>query len=110
MSLQWPLLALQNNDSAFYFNITFNGNPLPLAPYTVKAYQKASSSASDASGITYTVGSGLTIINAPLGQVKLIIPHGNVTTAGIQWWHLDLIDASAGVYTVFYGPLTIKAI
>ena len=110
MSLFLPLFALQNNDTAFYLNVTFNRKILDLTPYTVKAYQKASQTVTDASGTTYTVGAGLTIISAPLGQVKLVIPHANVPAAGAQWWHLDLIDGSGGVYTVFYGTLTVKAV
>ena len=110
MSVQIPLLALQNNDTAYYFKITFNGAILDLTPYTVKAYQKASQTALDSSGITYQVGSGITVTSAPLGQVKLIVPHANVTAPGVQWWHLDLIDVASSVFTVFYGPFTIKAI
>ena len=110
MSLYLPLFALQNNDTSYYFNITFNGKILNLTPYTVKAYQKSSAAALDSSGTTYTVGSGLTMISAALGQVKLVIPHGNVATPGIQWWRLDIIDGSSSVYTVMYGSLTIKAV
>lgn len=110
MSLYFPLTALVNNDTAYYFNITFNGKPLALTSYTIKAYQKASATATDASGVTYTVGAGITVINSPLGQVKLIIPHANVTTPGTQWWHLDLIDGAGGVYTCFYGALTVKSV
>jgi hypothetical protein len=110
VSVYLPLMALQNNDTAFYFNVTFNDKILNLTPYTVKAFQKASANVTDASGITYMAGSGLTILSAPLGQVKLVIPHANVPVMGTQWWHLDLVDGSGGVYTVFYGALTIKAV
>jgi hypothetical protein len=109
VSLQFPLFAIQGNDTAYYLNVTLNGKPLNLTLYTIKAYQKASATSTDASGTTYLVGSGLTVLNAALGQLRLIIPHANVATPGTQWWRLDIIDANSAVYTVFYGPLTIKA-
>lgn len=110
MSLYFPLFALQNNDTAYYFDVTFNGKPLNLTAYTVKAYQKASASAADGTGITYLVGSGLTVTNAALGQVKFVIPHANVPTQGTYWWRLDIIDTNSAVYTVFYGTLTVKGV
>ena len=110
MSTQVPLMALQGNDTAYYFDVTFNGDILDLTPYTVKVIQKASNAALDSSGTTYTVGAGITMINASLGQVKLVIPHANVTTAGTQWWRLDIVDGASNVFTVFYGALTIKAV
>jgi hypothetical protein len=110
MSLYKPLLALANNDNTFKMSVTLNGAILPLTNYTPKAYQKAQASSLDSSGTLYQVGSGLTIVNSALGQINLTIPHGNVTTPGTQWWHLDLVDGSGNVSTVFYGPLTIKAV
>lgn len=110
MSLYFPLLALTNNDTSFNLNVTFNQKPLSLTGYTIKAYQKATAATPDGSGILYQVGSGLTIVNASLGQLKLVIPHANVLTPGVQWWRLDLIDAGGLISTVFYGPLTIKSV
>lgn len=109
MSLYFQLFALQNNDTAYYLDVTFNGKPLDLTPYTIRAYQKASATVSDGSGITYQVGSGITVINMALGKLKLVVPHANATTPGTQWWRLDIIDSGGAVYTVFYGTLTIKA-
>jgi hypothetical protein len=110
MSLYQPIVALVNNDTTYNLNVTLNGKPLPLTGYTPKAYQKATATTPDASAIVYQVGSGLTVVNSNLGQLRLVIPHANLTTPGSQWWRLDLIDTNGGVYTVFYGTLTIKSV
>jgi hypothetical protein len=110
MSLYYPLTVLVGNDTNFYFDITFNGAILPLTLYTPKVIQKATAAALDSSGTTYGVGTGLTVVSAPLGQLKLTIPHANVGSPGVQWWRMDLVDGASDVFTVFYGPLTIKAV
>lgn len=110
MSLYMPLLALTNNDATYKLNVMLNQKPLNLAGYTIKAYLKATAATPDASAITYTVGSGITVTNSVLGQLTLTIPHTNLTTPGVQWWRLDLTDGSGLVSSVFYGPLTIKSV
>jgi hypothetical protein len=109
MSQYMPLMVLANSDTAFNLSVTLNGAILPLTGYTPKVYQKATKDALDSSGILYQVGTGLTIVNSALGQLKLVIPHTNVTASGTQWWKLTLTDTNGGIFPVFYGPLTIKA-
>lgn len=105
-----PLMTTVNSDKAFNFSLTLNGNILPLTGYTPKVYQKASQQADDGTAILYQVGTGLTIINSALGQLKLVIPHANVTVPGTQWWKLTLTDTNGSIFPVFFGPLAIKAI
>jgi hypothetical protein len=104
------LLALQNNDNIYNLSVTLNGAPLSLTGYTLKFYQKASDKATDASAITYLVGSGITVVNSALGQIRWTIPHANITAPGQQWWRLDLTDTNSAIHTAFYGPLVIKAV
>lgn len=110
MSVQWPLSANQNNDNNYYLDVTFNGAPLPLTGYTVHAYIKASQTTPDGSATIYNIGSGLSWVNQALGKLKFTIPHTATTTAGVQWWRLDIVDGNGNVFTVFFGPLTIKAV
>lgn len=109
MSLYWPLSALQNNDANFYITVTLNNETLNLTNFVPKVYQKATQNTPDGSATVYQVGSGLTWITQTLGKLKLTLPHANLTTAGAQWWRLDLTDTSGNVFTALYGPLTIKA-
>lgn len=109
MSVQWPLTAIQNNDNNYFLDVMFNGEPLNLTGYTPHAYIKASQTTSDGSATTYNIGSGLAWVNQNLGKLKFTIPHTATGTAGTMWWRLDIVDGSGNVYTVFYGPLTIKA-
>jgi hypothetical protein len=109
MSQYFPLMVLANSDTAFNLNVTLNGAILPLTGFTPKAYQKATKDALDSGATLYQVGSGLTIVSSALGQLKLVIPHANVTTSGVQWWKLTLTDTNNAIFVVFYGPLTIKA-
>jgi len=110
MSVQIPLVALQNNDNTYYLDVTFNGKPLDLTGYTPHAYVKATQTTPDGSATTYNIGSGLTWLTQTLGLLKFTIPHTAVTTPGTAWWRLDIVDGSGNVSTVFFGPVTIKAV
>lgn len=110
MSLYFPLLALTGNDSNYNLNVTLNRSPLSLSGYTPKIYQKATAGTPDGSAIVYQVGSGITVVNSGLGQIRWTIPHANLATPGTQWWRLDITDGGGLVSTVFYGPLTVKSV
>lgn len=110
MSVQWPLTAIQNNDNNYYLDVTFNNAALDLTGYTVHAYLKATQTTADGSATVFGIGSGLTWITQTLGKLKFTLPHTSTGTAGTQWWRLDITDGSGNVSTVFYGPVTIKAV
>lgn len=110
MSLQVPLTAIQGNDNNYYLDVTFNGDPLNLTGYTPHAYVKATQQTSDGSATIYNIGAGLAWVSQATGKLKFTLPHTAVTTAGIQWWRLDIVDGSGNVSTVFFGPLTVKAV
>lgn len=109
MSQYLPLMVIANSDTAFSISVTLNGAILPLTGYTPKVYQKTTKDALDSGSITYLVGTGLTIVNSALGQIKLVIPHANVTTPGTQWWKMTLTNGAGEIFPVLYGPLTIKS-
>lgn len=56
MSVQWPLMAIQNNDNNYYLDVTFNGDPLNLTGYTPHVYVKASQTTPDGSAVIYNIG------------------------------------------------------
>ena len=107
MALMINLSGYENNDSTFYLQVLYSEMPLSLSGYTPKLFVKASPTATDASGTTYTVGSGLTITNLSQGMITFVLPHTAATTAGTQWWRLDVVDSNSNVTTVMFGNLYI---
>lgn len=123
MSVNINLSALQSNDTTFVMQVTYNtapintpffgtATPFSMAGYTPKVLTKASSTTSDASATTYTVGSGLTLISSPLGEISWVLPHtaSIIQTPGTYWWRLDLADGSGNVGTAIYGNLYVLAV
>lgn len=109
MSLQVPLFTVVNNDAVFYPNVTLNGSALDLTGFTPTAYLKSAATVADDTGLSYTIDSGISVINPSLGQLEWDIPHADLATAAIMWWRLDLMDGSGNIFTSMYGPFTIKA-
>jgi hypothetical protein len=103
-------MVIQNNDNNYFLDVTLNGDPLNLTGYTPHAYLKASQTTSDGSATVYNIGAGLTWVNQLLGKLKFTIPHTATGTAGTMWWRLDIVDSNSNVFTVFFGPVTVKAV
>ena len=107
---QWQNLGvIENNDVLFSFNLTFNNSPLDVTNYVLSLVVKSSQAASDQSGTIYTVGSGLTVLNASLGQVSWRLPGSATGTPGQQWYRLDATGAIEGTITVMMGNLGVMA-
>jgi hypothetical protein len=107
----WQDLGVeQNNDVTFALTLTYNGAPFNPTGYTLSLVLKASETSTDVSGTTFTVGSGLTIINAALGQITWKLPHANTGTPGAQWWRLDAVDGSTNRTTLMMGNLAVQAV
>jgi hypothetical protein len=100
----------QNNDVTFDLYLTYNGAAFNPTGYTLTLYLKATETSTDASGTTFTVGAGLTIISAALGHITWKLPHANTGTAGGQWWHLDAVDGGSNRTTLMLGNLTVQAV
>lgn len=105
MSTWQDLSVVQNNDITFSFSLTLDGAYFPLAGYTVDVVVKASQSATDGSGTTFTP----TVTNAALGKVSWSLLHQYTATPGTEWYRLDAIDASNNRTTFFMGNLTVQA-
>jgi hypothetical protein len=102
--------AEQNNDVTFPFTLTTSSGAIfnPTGS-TLSLVLKASETAADNTGTTFTVGSGLTIVSAALGQVTWKLPHANTATPGTQWYRLDAVDASSNRTTLRVGVLSVQA-
>ena len=108
MSVQQNLQAVAGNDLKYHVAITLNGEQLNLTPYTPLAVLKASATATDASGTTFTIGSGLTYTYETFGGFDWVIPHADTTPAGLMWYRID-IDNGSTLVTAMYGNLTLIA-
>lgn len=108
MASRLDLAGVINNDLSFTFPVTSGGKPLNLTGYTVTLVVKASQTATDGSGTTYTVGSGLTVLSTVAGRVQLAIPHTATAIAGVTWYRLDVTTGGA-VSTAFVGSLTLMS-
>lgn len=107
---QWQdLTVIENNDVVFSLTLTFNNAPFNPTNYVLSLVLKPSETSADNTGVTFTVGSGLSIVNAALGQVNWTLPHANTGTPGQQWWRIDAVDASSNRTTLMFGHLTVMA-
>lgn len=80
-------------------------DPLSLTGLTLSLVLKASSTATDGSGITFTP----TITSSENGQWSQNIPGADLATAGTMWYRLDVIDGGGNPTTVNYGFVNILA-
>lgn len=115
MSANMPLSVLVNNDISFQLQLTTlaagtdNTVPLNITGMSLTFYIKASSTASDGTATTYTIGSGITVNTASLGLITVAIPHSQNTIVGSMWWRLD-INNSGLITTAMYGPYYVLAV
>jgi hypothetical protein len=110
MTTMINLSTYQGNDTKILISVTqapvSNVIPLNLAGLTLRFILKASQTATDASGTTYLAGTGVTVVNAALGQLSVAIPGSALSAAGALWWRLDIVTAGLTA-TALYGNLNI---
>jgi hypothetical protein len=107
VGVQSDIQAIVNNDVYLYLTITYNGAPLNLTGYTLKAYLKATRTTPDSEATVFTTSSGLTVTDAATGSVTWDIPHADLPDATNLWYRFDVIDASSEVFTSLYGNFTV---
>lgn len=110
MSMWRDLSVEQNNDRTFSLTLTVDSEPLNITSLTLSLVLKDSRTATDASGTTYTAGSGLTVVSALLGKVSWALPHAQTGTPGMKWWRIDVVDGAGNRTTVMLGNLIISAV
>lgn len=108
MTVRQDLAGVVNNDLLFTFSLTYNSLPLNLTGYTVTVVVKPSQVSADAAGVTYSIGSGLTMISALAGRFTLAIPRASTATPGATWYRVDVSNGS-GLYSALCGSLTLVA-
>lgn len=111
-----PLSVILGNDSSWNLQAFLNGSPVNLngsaspAPFTAKVVVKASQTATDGSGTTYTSGGAdLTIASGSQGLMTLVLPRSLWSAVGTQWYRCDLIDVNSNEYTILFGQITVLA-
>jgi hypothetical protein len=112
MAVTQNITVPQNNIVDLVIPVTYPlVNPWPAAkPYnltglTVSLVIKASATATDGSGTTYSC----TVTSAAEGLVSVTIPGSQNATAGEFWWRLDVIDGSGNHVTAVEGTWTVTA-
>jgi hypothetical protein len=108
VSVQQNLSAVAGNDLKYHVAITLAGETLDLTLYTPLAVLKASATATDGSGITFGIGSGLTYTYQTFGRFDWVIPHADTTPSGQMWYRID-IDNGSTLVTAMYGTVTLIA-
>ena len=96
----------QNNQLVLTIQVTLPpagtgvpGEPFSLAAFSLSMVVKASASATDASGTTYTPS----ITSATAGMASLTIPGSGNAAAGTFWYRLDVVDGSSNHVTAAQG-------
>jgi hypothetical protein len=107
VGVQSDIQAIVNNDIYLYLALTYNGAALNLTGYTLKAVLKATRNTPDSEGITFAIGTGLTVTSTAGGLVTWDIPHADLPDASGLWYRVDVIDASAEVFTSLFGNFTV---
>lgn len=102
-----PQIVLQNSDAELSFSFfQSNGAVYDLTGATVEVVVKPSRHESDATGTTYSA----TITSPPtLGQATLTIPAADLSTPGVQWYHVDILGSGGSRIIVNIGPFDIQA-
>ena len=112
MSLRFDLSGyVAGNDILVEFNLTYAGIPLNVTGYTLKAYLKAASTTPDALATVYQSGTGLTIVDASIGEFTWEIPVAvtSISAPGALWYRVDVLDSSSHPATAMYGALNLTA-
>jgi hypothetical protein len=112
MSLREDLSGIVGNDLAFNLvlpSLADNTVPANLTGCTVNFIVKASQTALDSTGVTYSSPASGVVIGLPLlGQIAVAIPHFSNLVAGTFWYRADIVS-SGSVYSALYGSFFIAA-
>ena len=109
MSQQCNLSAIVNNDLLFEFTLNYGSGPVDLDDgYTVTIVLKASQTAADDTGTTYTTSNGITVTYPDAGKLTWAVQAADNAAAGTFWYRLDL-TLDGDVATAMMGTLTVAA-
>jgi len=95
----------------YTFTLTYGDGPLDITNLVPTFYLKATRTSADGSGTSFTTGSGITVVSAPLGKISVAIPRANFTVAGQKWYHIDVKNNALDlINTVQFGNLAVLAV
>jgi hypothetical protein len=99
---------IEGDDTSRTWTLTTDGTALNLASADVTAVIKPSEHVADNAATAYTLteGSGITIVSASAGTVKLDIPTA-VTASPSQWFYKIRITLSGETETAVWGWISI---
>lgn len=103
------LTLTEDDDGSATFQITSGGDALNIASADVFAVIKASQHVEDdaSSGVyTLTEGSGVTIVNAATGTVRLDFPEA-VTESPSIWFYKIRVDSAGDTLTAIWGWISV---
>lgn len=111
MSLRLDLQGVAGFDQEFSFSLTYASVPLNLTGYAVTLYLKESATTPDVLATVYTASSGLTITNAPMGQLTWAAPAADVVidAPGALWYRVDVAGPGSDPQPALYGALNLAA-
>lgn len=109
MTVRQDIAGVINNQLPFTFALKYNNLPLNLTGFTYSVVVKPSQTAADSAGTVYAVGSGLTAVSLVSGRFSLLIPANMTSSAGTQWYRVDVSSGAGGPYTAMCGVLTLMS-
>lgn len=112
MSLRYDLSGVAGFDQSFPFELSYAGGPLNLTGYTVTLILKATATAPDALGTTYTEAGALTITSATQGQFTWVLPGADTalfSAPGSLWYRVDVTAGEGDPVPAMYGALWLAA-
>jgi len=111
MSLRFDLQGVAGFDQEFSFSLTYAGIPLNLTGYTLSLYLKASATTPDVLAKVYGQGTGLTVMNASLGQFSWDAPAADIVidAPGALWYRVDVTGSGSTPQPAMYGALNLAA-
>lgn len=103
------LTLYEANTEQVTIAVALDGGAYNLTGAALEVYIKADATVADTdpSVSKLTIGSGITVLDAPSGQVRATIPAGVVVGPGARWYRLDVVEGTVR-RTAVYGTLTIK--
>jgi hypothetical protein len=108
-----PISVLQGNDVLVDLAVLEDDGKTPqnITALTPSLLVKPQSTSPDtAATATLTVGSGLTVTDAAEGLLTAFLPRALLSTAGTEWYRLDLADNGGDRTTALYGLLVINPV
>lgn len=101
----------QHNAEQIDVTVTDGADAYDLTDVQVEVYLKPSAATDDddAAVVLLAIGTGVELLDAAAGQVRVTVPPSALTTSGTRWWRLDVVKDAAR-RTAVYGPMHVTDI